>query len=122
MTDAPTTETTTTETATTETATLVRINLQESDHGKRRNLMDEVLNALRDRLGLDGVSVLRGIAGLGPGGIVHAADMMHFDVDLPLIIEFCCPPKLATAAIALLVDLVPDGHLISWPVTRHHRG
>ncbi|MGC8537276.1 MAG: DUF190 domain-containing protein, partial [Rhizomicrobium sp.] len=54
----------------TEDATMVRINLQESDHGKRKNLMDEVLNALRDRLSLEGVSVLRGIAGLGAGGVI----------------------------------------------------
>lgn len=106
----------------TEDATMVRINLQESDHGKRKNMMDEVLNALRDRLSLEGVSVLRGIAGLGAGGVVHASDMMHFDVDLPLIVEFCCAPKLAEAAIALLVELVPDGHVISFPVSRHLRG
>lgn len=102
-----------------EQITMVRINLNESDHGKRRNLMDEVLNALHDRLSLDGVSVLRGIAGLNDKGIVHASDMMHFDVDLPLIIEFCCSPKIADAAIELLTGMVPAGHIISWPVTRH---
>lgn len=102
-----------------EQAILVRINLRESDHGRRKSLMDEVLGALSDRLGLDGISVLRGIAGLNGKGIVHAADMMHFDVDLPLIIEFCCAPKLAEAAIELLCGMVPDGHVISIPVTRH---
>lgn len=99
--------------------TMVRVNLYESDHGKRRNKMDEVLNELRDRLDLDGVSVLRGIAGLSGDGIVHASDMMHFDVDLPLVIEFCCAPNIAEAALALVVGLVPPGHVISWPVTRH---
>jgi PII-like signaling protein len=106
----------------TEDAILVRINLQESDHGKRKNLIDEILHTLRDRLSLDNVSVLRGIAGLGARGIVHASDMMHFDVDLPLIVEFCCAPTLAEAAIALLVALVPDGHVVSFPVTRYRRG
>jgi PII-like signaling protein len=105
-----------------EQVTMVRINLQESDHGKRRNLMDEVLNALHDRLSLDGVSVLRGIAGLSGEGVVHASDMMHFEVDLPLIIEFCCSPKIADAAIELLTDMVPAGHIISWSVTRHSGG
>ena len=102
-----------------EQVAMVRINLQESDHGKRRNLTDEVLNALRDRLSLDGVSVLRGIAGMSAKGVVHASDMMHFDVDLPLIIEFCCSPKTADDAIELLQGMVPAGHIISWPVTRH---
>lgn len=97
---------------------MVRVNLQESDHGTRRKSMDEVLNALRDRLDLEGVSVLRGIAGLSGDGIVHASDMMHFEVDLPLVIEFCCSPNIAQAAIALLVGLVPPGHVVSWPVIR----
>jgi len=98
---------------------MVRVNLRESDHGKRRNLMDEVLNALRDQFRLDGVSVLRGIAGMNGDRIVHASDMMHFDVDLPLIVEFCCAPDTAAAVISLLAPMVPPGHIISWPVARH---
>lgn len=100
-------------------ATIVRINLQESDHGRRRSLMNDVLDTLRQLDGVDGVSVLRGIAGMTGDHIVHAADMIHFDVDLPLIIEFCTLPDTARAAIGALTELVPSGHIVSWPVTRH---
>lgn len=103
----------------TEPMTMVRINLQESDHGKRRTLMDEVLAALRDRFNLGGVSVLRGIAGLNGDNVVHAADMIHFNVDLPLVIEFCCAPGVAGAAIEHLSGIVPAGHIVSWPVACH---
>lgn len=105
-----------------EQATLVRIALDVSDHGRRRHLMQTILERLRDDFTLDGVSVFRGIAGMNGQRIIHAADLMHFDVDLPLMIEFCCAPETARAAAAALTDLVPEGHVISWPVTRHLPG
>lgn len=100
-------------------ARIVRINIRESDHGRRRGLMNEVLDVLRHEDGVDGVSVLRGIAGVNGDHVVHAADMIHFDVDLPLIIEFCAAPDIAQAAIDRLGDIVPAGHIVSWTVTRH---
>ncbi len=104
-----------------EQVTLVRIALSETDHGRRRHLMEDILTRLRDDFDLDGVSVFRGIAGMNGQKIIHAADLLHFDVDLPLMIEFCCAPDTAISVIDSLADLVPDGHIISWPATRHRR-
>jgi PII-like signaling protein len=98
---------------------MVRVYLSEADHGRRRTLMDEILTLLRDRHILHGVTVFRGIAGFGARGVVHANDMLRISVDLPLVIEFFDEPQVAEAAIALLGDLVPAGHVVSWPARRH---
>lgn len=97
---------------------MVRVYLHEEDHGRRKASMDDILKALREQFSMNSVSVFRGIAGVGRDGIVHAADMMHFDVNLPLVIEFCEAPKLAEAAISMLAGMVPPAHIIFWSITR----
>jgi hypothetical protein len=97
--------------------TVVRIYLKESDHGRKKPLMEEILNILQDQHQVHGVVVFRGIAGFGSKGAVHSADLLRLMVDLPLVIEFYDSPAVAEAAIALLSDLVPARHIIRWPAT-----
>jgi PII-like signaling protein len=98
---------------------VVRIYLRETEHGRRKTLMQEVLNILHDQQRVQGVIVFRGIAGLGEGGEVHASDVLRLNVDLPLVIEFFDKPSVAQAAIALLDGLVPVGHIVSWRAVQH---
>ncbi len=98
---------------------MVRIYLSEADQGKRRKLMQEILTLLQDRHAVQGVTVFRGIAGFGASGEVRADDILRLNVDLPLVIEFFDEPKVAEAAIHLLDDLVPGGHIVSWPAKRY---
>lgn len=98
---------------------MVRIYLNEADHGKRKTLMQEILTLLRERHAVQGVIVFRGIAGFGAGGEFHVGDILRLNVDLPLVIEFFDEVAVAEAAIALLYDLVPGGHIVSWPAKRH---
>lgn len=93
---------------------VVRIYLRETEHGRRKNLMQEVLTILQDQQRVRGVVVFRGIAGLGEGGAVHASDVLRLNVDLPLVIEFYDQPSVAEAALKLLDGLVPPGHILSW--------
>lgn len=93
---------------------VVRIYLREADQGKRKNLMQEILNILHDQHRVQGVIVFRGIAGFGEGGEVHASDMLRLNVDLPLVIEFFDKPAVAEAALALLDGRVRAGHVLSW--------
>lgn len=93
---------------------MVRIYLHEAEHGRRRSLMQEVLNILHDQHRVQGVIVFRGIAGFGEDGAVHAADLLRLSVDLPLVIEFYDKPAVAEAAIALLEGLVPPNHILCW--------
>jgi len=100
--------------------TIVRIYLRETDHGRRKTLMQEVLNILHDQQRIQGVIVLRGIAGFGEGGEVHASDLLRLNVDLPLIIEFFDKPGIVEAALALLSGIVPAEHILSWRAVQHH--
>ena len=81
--------------------------------------MREILSILHDRHAVQGVTVFRGIAGFGADGEVHADDMLRLNVDLPLVIEFFDEPVIAEAAIHLLDNLVPGGHIVSWPAKRY---
>jgi uncharacterized protein len=94
--------------------TIVRIYFKESDHGRRKSLMEEILNILQDQHRVHGVIVFRGIAGFGSKGAFHAADVLRLMVDLPLVIEFYDEPVVAEAAIALLNELVPAGQIVHW--------
>jgi PII-like signaling protein len=98
---------------------MVRIYLNEADHGRRKTLMREIFSLLHDRHAVRGVTVFRGVAGFGAGGEVHADDMLRLTVDLPLVVEFFDEPEAAEAAIHLLDDLVPGGHIVSWPAKCH---
>jgi uncharacterized protein len=98
---------------------MVRIYLSEADHGRRKTLMQEIFSILHDRHAVQGVTVFRGVAGFGAGGAVHANDILRLTVDLPLVIEFFDEPEVAEAAIHLIDDLVPGGHIVSWPAKCH---
>ena len=98
---------------------MVRVYLHEADQGKRKRLMQEILALLQERYAVQAVTVFRAIAGFGVGGEVRAEDVLRLNVDLPVVVEFFDEPKVAEAAIALLRDLVPGGHIVSWPAQRH---
>lgn len=97
--------------------TVVRIYLSEADHGRRKNLMREILNVLHDQHRVKGVTVFRGIAGFSDTGEVHASDILRLMVDLPLVIEFFDDETVVEAVLGLLKGLVPDGRIISWRAT-----
>jgi PII-like signaling protein len=94
--------------------TVVRIYLHEADHGRRKSLMQEMLNILHDQQRVKTVTVFRGIAGMGDGGEVHASDLLRLMVDLPIVIEFFDEPKIVEAVLGLVRDCIPAGHIVSW--------
>ncbi len=96
---------------------LVRIYLSEADQGRKHNLLDEIMELLHDRHRVHGVTVFRGIAGFGAKGVVHSADLLRLAQRLPLVVEFFDEPKVVEAALKALDELLPSGHIISWPVT-----
>jgi PII-like signaling protein len=96
------------------TVRVVRIYINEADHGRGSNMMQEILNVLHDQHRVRGVTVFRGIAGFGSAGQVHAADILRLTVDLPLVIEFFDQPAVVDAVLELLDGLVPRGHIIAW--------
>lgn len=95
--------------------TVVRIYVGETDHGRQKNLMHEILNMLHDVHRVQGVTVFRGIAGFDDTGEVHASDILRIMVDLPLVIEFFDKPSVVEAVLSTLRDRLPEGHIVSWP-------
>ena len=95
---------------------LVRIYLSEADHGRTRNLLGEIMGILHDRHRVHGVTVFRGIAGFGRKGEVHSADLLRLNVHLPLVVEFFDEETVVRSALQALDELIPSGHVISWPV------
>ncbi len=99
---------------------VARVYINELDHGRRKSLMQELLNVLRDQQRVLSVVVFRGIAGIGESGEVHAADMLRLNVDLPLVVEFFDKPAVVKAALSLLEPLIPTGHpILCWTATQH---
>lgn len=95
---------------------MVRIYLSEADHGRRHNLLDEIMELLHDQHRVHGVTVFRGIAGFGSKGVVRSADLLRLTQRLPLVVEFFDEEPAARAAIQALETLLPSGHLVYWPV------
>ncbi|MDE2235138.1 MAG: DUF190 domain-containing protein [Gammaproteobacteria bacterium] len=95
---------------------LVRLYLSEADHGRKHNLMDEIMEVLHDQHRVHGVTVFRGIAGFGAKGVVHSADLLRLTARLPLVVEFFDEPETVQTALTALEPLIPSGHVVSWPV------
>jgi uncharacterized protein len=96
---------------------IVRMYLSEADHGRRKNLMQEILNILHDQHRVKGVTVFRGIAGYGDTGEFHAADILRIMVDLPLVIEFYDTPPVVEAVLGVVGGMVPEGRIVTWSAT-----
>ncbi len=94
---------------------VVRIYIKETDHGRRGNLMQEIVRLLHDQHRVAGLTVFRGIAGFGATGEVHSGDLLRLAVDLPLVIEFFDTPNVVEAALKLVKGLVADEHILCWP-------
>jgi PII-like signaling protein len=90
--------------------TVVRIYLTESE-----KLMKTLLAKLHDEEKVRGVTVFRGISGFGRSGKVHSSTLLDLSLDLPVVIEFFDTPDKVRRILGHLKDLLPSGHVLSWP-------
>jgi hypothetical protein len=89
---------------------MVRIYLTEGEH-----LMKTLLARLHDAEKVQGVTVFRGISGFGRSGKVHSASLLDLSLDLPLVVEFFDTPEKVKRILTHLKDILPPGHVVSWP-------
>jgi len=90
--------------------TMVRIYLTEGE-----KVMKQVLARLHDEEKVLGVTVFRGVSGFGRSGRVHSSTLLDLSLDLPMVIEFFDVPAKVSRILAHLKDILPPGHVITWP-------
>lgn len=81
--------------------------------------LNQALDILRDEEKVIGVTVIRGIAGMGASGEIHTASLLALSLALPLIIEFYDEPQKVQKAIHALQSRLDFKHIVSWPATAH---
>ncbi len=92
----------------------LRIFLTESDRINGKPAMEAVLE-LCHSAGLQGVSVTRGIEGMGMHG-VHSASFLSLATDLPLLVEAIDSPEKIDQAIDIMRPHLGNRLLAVWPV------
>lgn len=89
---------------------MVRIYLSEAE-----KLLKTLLAKLHDEEKVRGVTVFRGITGFGRSGVMHSSTLLDLSLDLPVVIEFFDEPAKVKRILAHLKDILPSGHVVSWP-------
>ncbi len=92
----------------------LRIYLTERDRIDGKPAMEAVLDLCR-KAGLSGVSVMRGIEGVGAHG-VHTASFLSLSSDLPIIVEAMDTPERIDRAVETMRPHLGDRLLATWPV------
>ena len=90
--------------------TMVRIYLTEGE-----KVMKQLLVRLHDEEKVLGVTVFRGVSGFGRSGKVHSSTLLDLSLDLPMVIEFFDTPAKVGRILTHLKDILPAGHVITWP-------
>lgn len=81
--------------------------------------LNKVLDILRDKEHIAGVTVIRGVAGFGATREIHTSSLLSLSLELPLIIEFYDEPEKVTKAIETLKTKLDLKHIVSWSATAH---
>ncbi len=98
----------------------LRIYLSESDRIDGHPALPAVIELCR-QAGLRGVSVWRGIEGLGSHG-VHSAAFLSLAHHLPLLVEAVDTRSRVETALRIMQPKLQAFHLASWPVRLHNEG
>ena len=93
----------------------LRIYLTESDVIDGKPAMDAVLE-LCMQAGLHGVTVLRGVEGIGMHGL-HTSAFLSLSSQLPLVIEVVDEADKVRQAVEVLRPHLGDRLLATWPVS-----
>jgi PII-like signaling protein len=89
-------------------ARLLRIFIGESDTYDGRPLYQAIVATFREE-GLAGVTVLRGIEGLGKSSRLHAAHILRLSEDLPIVIECVDTSDKIEEVLPKLDRMIGDG-------------
>lgn len=94
--------------------TWVRVYIREGEH-----VLDKLVKFLREEQDVAGLTVSRGVIGVGGDGRLHASSLLDLSLDLPLVVEFYDEPERAERAIESLLKRFDLTHVISLPALAH---
>ena len=96
----------------------IRIYFSESDKIDGQPALTAIIDLCR-QAGLHGVSVVRGIEGMGKHG-VHSAAFISLAHQLPLLVEIIDTTERAQQGLQQLLPHLEHIRVATWPVTLHH--
>jgi len=99
----------------------LRIYLTESGRIDGKPAMEAILGLCRDA-GLRGVSVVRGIEGMGAHGSVHSTSFLALSSDLPLLIEAIDTTDRIDSALNRMRPHLGECLTAVWPVSLVRNG
>jgi PII-like signaling protein len=88
--------------------TLLRVYIREGQRHEGLPLQDAIL-ALLHEAGISGASVIRGVAGYGADGQMHATGWLSFGAGLPLLIEAVDREEKLVAVVPRLEAILAGG-------------
>lgn len=91
-----------------EEGVLLRIFVGEADTIKGKPLYEAILLKAKE-LGLAGATVLKGIMGFGAHSRIHAAKVLRFSEDLPMVIEIVDSEEKINEIQPFLDEVVQEG-------------
>ena len=98
----------------------LRIYMSESSRIDDKPAMEAILELCKSA-GLEGVSVMRAVEGLGHHGI-HSSSFLSLASGLPLVVEAIDNKSRMEHAIALMKPHLGDCLVATWPVNLIHNG
>lgn len=98
------------------TVTVTRIYLLEGEVKS-----NEIVDMLRDKLAISGVTVYRAIEGYGDDHELHTTSLLVLSLSLPMIVEFFDEPEKVESAIIALQSKFDLPHIVSWSATEYVR-
>jgi PII-like signaling protein len=92
-------------------AKLMRIFLGEADHLNGEPLYDAIIKRLR-MLDIAGATVYRGILGYGAKGHTHKSNLLHTNLDLPIMISVIDTEEKLKQAAEVAEQMLQDGLIV----------
>lgn len=77
------------------------------------DLLNTILNYLKNEAKIRGISVFRAISGFGDSGD-HTASLVELSLDLPLAIEFFDSELKIEPALEHLSNIIKHEHIVFW--------
>jgi PII-like signaling protein len=94
--------------------TVVRVYVREGEH-----VLKKLVHFLHEEQKIAGLTVMRGVIGVGNSGQLHPSSLLDLSLDLPLVVEFFDEPERAEQAVEQLLKRFNLDHVISMPAVGH---